>query len=335
MIIASWNCRGADRRSFPLTIKDIVNKYCINILCLLEPCISGDRADKVCRRLCFSHWIRVEASGFSGGIWVLWDNDTFDITYLSSSTQTLHCQVYDRTNNSTSLVTMVYGETTLSSRNPLWDSLRSLAINSTLPWLVLGDFNAFMSPTDKLGGAAPLWASMQQFRDCIDDTSLLEPMVHGDKFTWEKEGLKERLDWVFNNLNWLNYHPNFTVRHELKFKSDNRIVVVNSSLSSQRRSFQKTFSYQIAWTLENDFKDLTTEAWQGKNWLDGLQNFHRSALEWNDNRVGNFTSRKKKIIRRLEGIDRSRSMNLQSSPFRLEKKLWDEYHKVATQEEIT
>ncbi|KAK4282536.1 hypothetical protein QN277_013898 [Acacia crassicarpa] len=91
MIIASWNCRGAGRRNFPLTMKDIVNKYCINILCLMEPRISGNRADKVCQKLGFGHWIRVEASGFSGGIWILWNSDTFDVTYLTSSTQLLHC----------------------------------------------------------------------------------------------------------------------------------------------------------------------------------------------------------------------------------------------------
>ncbi|KAK4269830.1 hypothetical protein QN277_022937 [Acacia crassicarpa] len=68
MIIASWNCRGASSRTFPLDIKDIVNKYHINIICLLETRISGDRANKVCRKLGFNHWIRVESNGFIGGI---------------------------------------------------------------------------------------------------------------------------------------------------------------------------------------------------------------------------------------------------------------------------
>ncbi|KAK4277819.1 hypothetical protein QN277_015755 [Acacia crassicarpa] len=80
MIIVSWNCRGAGNRSFPLKTKDIVNKYYVNILCLLEPRISGVRADKVCRKLGFSHWMRVEATGFFGGIWVLWNSNEFDIT---------------------------------------------------------------------------------------------------------------------------------------------------------------------------------------------------------------------------------------------------------------
>ncbi|KAK4266953.1 hypothetical protein QN277_023810 [Acacia crassicarpa] len=194
MIIASWNCRGAGSRSFPLNVKNIINKYHIDILCLLEPRISGDRADRVCRRLGFSHWIRVESTGFSRGIWVLWNNDAFGITCLTSTTQLLHCQVTDRSNNVMSIVTFVYGETSQTGRLALWTSLRSLAANTTLPWLVLGDFNIYLSPNDKLGGADPPWTSMQHFKDCIDDVELVEAKIQGEKYTWERKGLKERLD---------------------------------------------------------------------------------------------------------------------------------------------
>ena len=133
----------------------------------------------------------------------------------------------------------------------------------------------------------------------------------------------------------MNSFSNFAVRHELKFKSDHRVVVVNVNSSTRRRSFQKNFAYQVAWTLENDFKDIIKEAWHETDWIQGLQKFQTTASDWNDNRVGNFTKKRKELIRRLEGIVRSRRMNLQTGLFRLEKKLWEEYHKVATQEEIT
>lgn len=38
---------------------------------LLEPKISRAEASKVCKGLGKSHWIRSEANGFSGGIWLL------------------------------------------------------------------------------------------------------------------------------------------------------------------------------------------------------------------------------------------------------------------------
>ncbi|KAK4271486.1 hypothetical protein QN277_020176 [Acacia crassicarpa] len=321
MIIASWNFRGAGGRSFPLTIKDIVSKYCIDILCLIEPRISGDRADRVCRKLGFSHWFRVESTGYSGGIWLMWDSALFDITYLTSTTQLLHCSIKEKATNSMSIVTIVYGETTCFGRIDLWNSIRLLK-NSNSPWLVMGDFNIYLSPNDKLGGADPPWASMKHFKDCVDDSELIEAKIQGEKFTWERKGLKERLDWVFSNINWINCFSNFIVRHELKFKSDHRVVVVNSNPSSHRRNFRKNFSYQIAWALEDDFKDVTKEAWNDKNWLDGLQSFQKVALDWNDNRIGNFTKNKRELIQRLKGIDKSRKMNLQTGLYKLERKLW-------------
>ncbi|KAK4279973.1 hypothetical protein QN277_011661 [Acacia crassicarpa] len=243
MIIASWNCRGDGSRSFPQKIKDIINKYYANILCIIEPCVSGSRADKVCRTLGFSHWMRVEATGFSGGIWLLWNSDTFDITYLTSSTQLLHCQVKELSCNTTSLLTIVYGETTLVGRSTLWNSLRLLASSSTYPWLVLGDFNTYLSPTDKLGGADPPWASMCHFRECIDDTGLIEAGILGEKFTWERRGLKERLDWTFSNFEWIRSFPAFTVLHGLKFKSDHRVVMVNSKPVTPTPCLPRPFFY--------------------------------------------------------------------------------------------
>ena len=50
------------------------------LLGLLETKCSGERADVVCHRLGFDSWVRVEALGYSEGIWILWkDLVTIDI----------------------------------------------------------------------------------------------------------------------------------------------------------------------------------------------------------------------------------------------------------------
>ena len=56
---------------FLRTIKDLLKINNSMILGLLEPRISGVQADKRCNSLGFESWIRVEALGFSGGIWLL------------------------------------------------------------------------------------------------------------------------------------------------------------------------------------------------------------------------------------------------------------------------
>lgn len=68
MIIVSWNCRGAGSRTFPHYVKDVTRKYYVDLLCLYEPRISGDKAERVSRKLGFSNWLRIEANGFARGI---------------------------------------------------------------------------------------------------------------------------------------------------------------------------------------------------------------------------------------------------------------------------
>lgn len=104
----------------------------------------------------------------------------------------------DLRSNELSFVIFVNGET----RRSLWHSLRTIAGIITIPWLVLGDFNAFMSSSDKLGGSPLLNRSMEEFNDSIIDIGLLE-----EKFTWEKKHVKERLDWAFGNLMWTMKYP--------------------------------------------------------------------------------------------------------------------------------
>lgn len=74
MIRLIWNCQGAASRAFGRTLKQLCRIHRPAIVCLLEPKVSSDQANKICANLGFDEWIRVEAVGFSGGIWVLWNN---------------------------------------------------------------------------------------------------------------------------------------------------------------------------------------------------------------------------------------------------------------------
>ena len=67
---------------------------------------------------------------------------------------------------------------------------------------------------------------MESFKDCIRESNLLEVAVLGERFTWEKNRVKERLDWVFCNHRWEERHIHVKAFHQLKYKSDHRVVVV-------------------------------------------------------------------------------------------------------------
>lgn len=155
MNIACWNCRGAGSRTFPLMVKEIVKKNEIGVFCIIEPRISGLRADRMVRRLGFTNWIRLEASGFSGGIWVLWNAGDFDIELVTSNEQFLLCSIKCLSINKEFHGLFVYGETNYKKRNSLWQAISHVAKNINGPLFLAGDFNAYRKQEDKKGGAMP------------------------------------------------------------------------------------------------------------------------------------------------------------------------------------
>lgn len=68
LMILTWNCRGAASPIFRSSCRSLVELYKPLILVILEPHISGEKADKVVKQLGFSFNLREEANGFSGGI---------------------------------------------------------------------------------------------------------------------------------------------------------------------------------------------------------------------------------------------------------------------------
>ncbi|XP_028797607.1 uncharacterized protein LOC114753107 [Neltuma alba] len=99
----------------------------IDVLCLLETRISGERADNVVRHLGFNNWLRLEATGFAGGIWVLWDESQCTINYICSTTQLIHCQITNKDTGEDFLTTFVYGEPSRIRRASLWASIKEIA----------------------------------------------------------------------------------------------------------------------------------------------------------------------------------------------------------------
>ncbi|KAI9107167.1 hypothetical protein K1719_021776 [Acacia pycnantha] len=69
------NSRGAANKGVTYVIRDLKFRYKLDMIVLLEPRISGRHAEKVTKSWGFRYSVRMEAKGFSGGIWILWDLD--------------------------------------------------------------------------------------------------------------------------------------------------------------------------------------------------------------------------------------------------------------------
>ena len=80
--------------------------YKPQLVALCEPQISGVKADDFIRYNGYDHCHRVEATGFSSGIWLLWKAG-LDVTILINHKQYIHLQVSD-TRGLITWVTAIY-----------------------------------------------------------------------------------------------------------------------------------------------------------------------------------------------------------------------------------
>ncbi|XP_008245302.1 PREDICTED: uncharacterized protein LOC103343425 [Prunus mume] len=168
MIIVSWNV-GAGKESCARTIKDLKKAYAIDILAILEPRIGGIRALQIAKSLGFSNYHIVNATGFFGGVWLLWNDNSISIQIIAHSSQSITTLVQLGTN--WWLLTVVYANPCPGIRKSLWAYFDGLAQASKLPWLILGDFNDIVCADEKSG--CNFDSSGQNFVDWIDHNQLI------------------------------------------------------------------------------------------------------------------------------------------------------------------
>lgn len=91
--ILSWNCRGAASKVFERELQELTRVFKPVITVLLEPKISGEEADKVCKKFGKRRWVRSESLGFSGGVWAIWDDERISLNVLAAGRSYLHMEV--------------------------------------------------------------------------------------------------------------------------------------------------------------------------------------------------------------------------------------------------
>ncbi|KAF7843938.1 putative ribonuclease H protein At1g65750 family [Senna tora] len=185
---------------FPQLMRDMKKFNYINLMSIYEPKISGEKAKKVISKLGWNNYYMVDVRGFSGGIWICWDDHETDVKVLNSFKQAVHMEVSIKSVRKIFLYTSVYASPRSRERKELWDFLRNIADNHDKPWLIYGDFNAYLKSGEKRGGADPNWATMKSFQDCVDYCNLLDLGISGYPFT--KGGRKEERPFRFEAA-WL------------------------------------------------------------------------------------------------------------------------------------
>lgn len=237
MICLVWNCQGAASISFRRTLKNFSRMYNASIVCLLEPKVSGSQANTICSSLGFEDWVRVEAVGFSGGIWIFW-NPTVNVSVLKTHPQFVNLQVDDRRSQPW-ILTIVYGSPNLMLRRRLFTDLSLQNLGSHHQWLAVGDFNSVIGPNEVSNSECFNQTRCTDFNEWIFREGLMDLNYRGAKFTWSR-GLNTqsyraaRLDRALGNTEWLLRFPDAMIEHLPMVESDHTPLLLNTNPGDNR-----------------------------------------------------------------------------------------------------
>ena len=88
-----WNARGARSDDFFYAVANIVKINSVDILAICEPCVQIQKSRDSLLRIGFSDFEVVEAIGFSGGIWLLWNKSKVSVSIIDKNSQSISVKV--------------------------------------------------------------------------------------------------------------------------------------------------------------------------------------------------------------------------------------------------
>lgn len=335
MKMLGWNCRGAARRGFVSLIRDIKKEYSISLLFLVETHTSGPRAERIVRRFGFGSWFVQEAQGQTGGIWILWDEQDWQIEVFYHGSQFVHAHVSWRRTNPW-LLTVVYGSPHYQQRGELWDFLREVIGDIDSPWAVVGDFNALLHDHERnKGPTRSSKRSMAGFKDTIAECYLIDAGFQGYPYTWKNGDLEQRLDIMLININWCLRLPEGMVHHLPPFKCDHRPLLVQFSSDRGVNRRRRPFRFLAVWVTHEDFDRFMKCNWKcNMPWNPQIQLFRDELEKWNRETFGNIFERKKKLMRQLERITDQMTYVFSHQLQARQQEIWRQYEEVLGQEEL-
>ncbi|XP_057432499.1 uncharacterized protein LOC130725245 [Lotus japonicus] len=302
--IVSWNIRGSVHDHGKLALKDIIRCKKPDVVILLETKCQFKRVSRFWNTLDYTPIFIEEARGFSGGIWVLshrGSNVSFRL--VKAHPQVVTFEVWKA--NLSWVCSAMYASPIPAQRDTLWNRLLHLRSSIILPWLLVGDFNEILLPSEVRGGdflanRADLFASI------LDQCNLIDSGSVGRQYTW--------------------------------FRKVNNRLVLSKRLDRAFVTYTQDcpFHFLAAWAEHSQFETLVENSWRTgeENISLKLNRIREASQVFNKEVFGNIFRRKRHIEGRLRGVQRELDSMVTSNLVMFEAELQWEYRNILKQEEL-
>lgn len=186
--ILSWNIRGVVNKEGKRQTRVLIKRYKPLLVVLMETHCQFSRVKNFWCNLGYEDCAISEARGHSGGIWILKSqNCTYDIEIIDSYFQSITIALEkDRV---IWYLSAIYASPQVTNRDQLWSYLICLRPHLNGPWLLMGDFNEILLPSEVCGGEYSLTGATK-FADMVEKCRLLDLGATGSSFTREKQDTK-------------------------------------------------------------------------------------------------------------------------------------------------
>ncbi|KAJ6693232.1 hypothetical protein OIU85_004036 [Salix viminalis] len=195
-----------------------------------------------------------------------WNTKKLTIRSIQATAQWITCEVSNHLMLSGLRLTFVYGSNNYVERTALWNYMQTASVDhASIPWAIMGDFNAVLKPIDRSGGSNSWLKHHEEFPECIEKSSLHQIPYSGIHLTWHngqtgENTIMKKLDWAFGNyafqVRWQAAKVFFLPRQE----SDHSAVILRLAVNLHQET--PSFKFLNQWTEHEDFMDIVRNVWQ-------------------------------------------------------------------------
>ena len=214
MNILSYNIRGLDRGIKWASIRKLVGKHKVDVLCLQET--KRDSLSKADCQVLWGHpdvaWEWQPAENTVGGLLCIWDNNNFQVDLRISEKGFIMLGGTWLAEMQRVVVDNIYAPCDIEGKRQLWQSLsrRKSQIQDEC-WCLVGDFNCVRNPSERLGSNRSNSDNglISEFNDWLTAMEVDDIPCVGKPFTWVRPNgsCKSKLDRVCVSDGWLSKWP--------------------------------------------------------------------------------------------------------------------------------
>jgi hypothetical protein len=186
-------------------MKEIIRKYHPTFLAILETHVPYAKLSSFWTNNGYTPIQVIEANGHSGGIWLLKHYvSTITTTVIDTNQYSITFTITH--GDASSTCTCVYASPNPTLHTNFWNYLIDLSLTIDGLWMLIGDFNETLIPSDQRGGIFQ-HARAALFANFMDQCNLLDLTTTGVFFTWHRNhnGLRilfKKLDRGLANVEW-------------------------------------------------------------------------------------------------------------------------------------